>query len=325
MIVQPRNLLGAEELIELGQPQAAQAVQPSADLIPAPTPEAGELRYVRLTADEGKLLLQVVENIKDFAKDYFIEFHSYCPTERWQESLVKAGTWTHEIEKQLKAKKETVVVPAEAVFHLVDLEKCVSAARDARNDSAKLAFMFSAGGAIADVVFGLSWVAVPAYITGLAILFGRPLMARLNPEPEEPYKRALSGCTPAIGDHTDKRKILERVIVCPQRRLQTHWWGNVLPGVGSPEGAVCLVKDRFRVRVEGWAGDTVVAASGWTKAPMSECRARRQIAVWEPSGYTPRMTPFGRIPSTSGFNETFWVEYVGPLTGGMTRGAGPFG
>jgi hypothetical protein len=311
-----RHRLGAEELIELGQAPAARALPVS--------PE----RNVVVTRSEGQLLVRVVENVVSFAQGYPLEFNAYCPPERWQTALSKVGTWTHEIERQLNAGAASIVVPAEAVFHLVDLEKCVSAVRDARLSSAKLAFMISAGGAIAQTVLGISWIGLPAYATGLAILFGRPLLAKYNPEPQEPYKPALTGkgCgSHALGDHTDKRKVLERVITCPEPRLQRHHWGSVRPFARGYESAVCLAKGRFRVRVEGWMNDTVVVAAGWSEVELPECETRRSISVWEPADRNPRLTPFGAVPSESGFEDTFWVEYTGPLTAGVRRRAGPFG
>jgi hypothetical protein len=281
---------------------------------------------VTITREEGQLVIRIVEEIVNFAQAYPIEFHSYCPTDRWQESLTKVGTWSQEIEKQLRAGRDTVTIPADALLHLIDLEKCVSAARDARLDSSKTAFMLSAGGAIADIVFGLKWVGIPAYLGGLAILLGRPLMAKLTAEPQDPYKPALTGsCAASMGDHTDKRKILERVLVCPEDRLQEHWWGTVLPAPSDQQAAICLAKGRFRIRVEGWSRDSVTPMADWSVVAIGECDARRSIAVWEPPEAAPRITPFGPIQSRSGFDESYWVEYTGPLTRGVRRIAGPFG
>lgn len=315
-----RPSLGAEELIELGQAPLPAVAPPAA---PAP-------RTVALTAEEGRLLVRVMENVIAFKDGYPIEFISYCPPDRWQENSTRALTWTREIERRLDAGDRTVAVPADAVLRLIDLEKCVSAARDARLGAAKVAFTLSAVGAIADVVFGLSWVGVPAYLAGLAVLFGRPLMAKLRPEPQEPYKPSISGddcarTSASLGDHTDKRKVLERVLLSVAEPEQRHHWGTARPSFGPVQAAVCLSKGRFRVRVEGWLGDRVKPAEGWTRAPLSECDARRQIAVWSPCGVMARGTPYGPVPSSSGFEETYWIEYVGPLTGGACRVAGPFG
>lgn len=192
-----RAFLGAEELLELGQaavrPAVAPAPSPPPVPAPLPSPSAAIARAVPLSPEEAKLVVQVTENIVEFAKSYPIEFHAYCPTDRWQPSLVQIGTWTNEIKRQLNAGSRSVSVPADALFHLIDLEKCVSAARDARLSSAKLAFTFSAVGAIADIVFGLSWIGIPAYIAGLAVLFGRPLLARVQAEPQEPFRPTISG------------------------------------------------------------------------------------------------------------------------------------
>jgi hypothetical protein len=308
-----RYALGAEELIELGQ--TSQSVRPL----------SATGRTVFVSPEEGRLLVKVIENVVSFAKDYPVEFHSYCPTDRWQKALEQVGTWTQEIEKQLEKGMTQVAVPAEAVFHLVDLEKCVSAARDARLSSAKVAFTLSAVGAIADVVLGITWIGIPMYIAGLGLLFGRPLYAKYQAEPQEPYKPSLGAdCHKDLGDHTDKRKILERVIV---RRgpVEKHYWGEVWPTGGRQEDAVCLAKDRFRVRIEGWSGDRVVPAIGWRRAPLSDCDGRRELVVWGPCEIEPRATKWGKVPPDSGFEDTYWVEYTGPLTGGICRRAGPFG
>ena len=323
-MIQNTYVLGAEELIELGQ--AA---------LPAPTPPVDlAARTVIVSREEGELLVRVVENIVSFATDFPIEFHSHCPTDRWQKSLTQVGAWVQEIERQVKAGREQVTVPTEAVFRLVDLEKCVSAARDARLDAAKLAFALSAGGAVMDFVFGLSWVAMPMYIIGLGVLLGRPLLAKLNPEPQEPYKPFIAGaeCKVVSGDHfrmghhTDKKKVLERVILSPTPTLQKYHWGTVAPGFNGVESSICLAKSRFRVRIEGWQGDRVLPAPGWSNVPVIECEARKEIAVWSAcGGRPPRTTPYGKPPASSGFKNNLWIEYVGPLTGGVCRTAGPFG
>jgi len=323
-----RPFLGAEELLELGQ-GGLPAVRPStAETILGP-------RTVTLSRDEGELLVRVTENIVAFAQGFPIEFHSYCPTDRWQETLKQVGTWSHEIERQLDAGAQSVAVPAEAVLRLVDIEKCVSAARDARIGSAKTAFVLAAGGAIADIVFGLTWLGVPAYVAGLAVLFGRPLMAKLRPEPQEPYKPSIRGAflsgrvavemgcpdAPKV-----PQKVLERVIVGASVQVQKHHWGEVLPARGPNQSAVCLAKDRFRVRIEGRTGDRVIPGPGWDIAPIKDCEdAPIQIAVWQPCESPPRRTSYGPIPETSGHEETYWVEYVGPFTKGTCRRAGPFG
>jgi len=130
---------------------------------------------------------------------------------------------------------------------------------------------------------------------------------------------------PRLGDHTDKRKILERVIVAAMEPVQRHHWGEVRPGHGPVQSATCLAKDQFRVRVEGWADDVVLPREGWTRVPSSECQARKQIAVWSPSGTSPRSTEYGPVPGGSGYEDSYWIEYLGPLTGGVIRVAGPFG
>lgn len=315
--VRRRATLGAEELIELGQVRT-----PVAEAVPPP------LRAVTLSREEGQLLVKVVENIIAFSKEYPIEFQSYCPPDRWQKALQQVGGWSHEIQSQLAAGKTTVTVPSEAVLRLVDLERCITSARDARLSSARLSFLISAGAALGGTLLGLGWLTVPAYVAGLVILLGRPLVVKYTAEPEEPYRPMLSGDCEAhadMGDHTDKAKVLERVVLSRSPHTRVHHWGTVEVVPGPLEAGVCLAKEKHRVRVEGWRGDVVRPAPGWEKISVRECMARNVIGVWEACGADPRVTAFGPIPARSGHEETYWIEYVGPLTGGVCRRAGPFG
>lgn len=313
--------LGAEELIELGQ-----TAPKLTNVVPS--------RMVQITPDEGRLIVKTVENIVAFAQEFPIEFHSYCPVERWQNSLTQVGTWMHEIERQLEAKVQAINVPAESVFRLVDLEKCASAARESRLNAARWAFGLSAAGTIANVVLGLTWVTVPTYLAGLAILFGGPLVARLSAEPQEPYKPSigcrkafsLSGCT--APDETDEEKamikLVERVILTERPGRRDHWWGYVECNPGGQAASTCLKKGRLRVRVEGWIGDMVVPATGWEFSSDCEEAALNMIGVMETADEI-RETGFGPVPTVSRHAETYWIEYTGPKTKGTIRRAGPFG
>lgn len=324
--------MGATELIELGQarPPAVQTTTTPISINAA----APASRTISVSADEGRLIIKTVENVIAFAQEFPIEFHSYCPTERWQETLTKVGTWSHEIERQLQAGAKTVNVPAEAVFRLVDLEKCTSAARESRLKAAKWAFGLSAAGTIANVVLGLSWVTVPTYLAGLGILFGGPLIARLSAEPQDPYKPsigcvktyALSGCAPPKETEEEKAmiKLIERVILSNRHGRRNHWWGSVDCHPGGQLATTCLKKGRLRVRVEGWEGDTVTPAPGLEFSTDCEDKALNVIGVYEVDSEF-RETGFGPLPEKSRHPETYWVEYTGPKTNGTIRRAGPFG
>lgn len=329
-----RHSLGAEELIELGQ------------TLPSPRVSAPEAagRNIVVSPEEGRLMIAVVENIISFAKDFPIEFTSYCPTDRWQSALTKVGTWIQEIEAQLQAGKTSISVPAEALFHMVDLEKCVSAARDARLSASRWAFTISAGAGIVSTIFGISWLNIPAWIAGLAILFGRPLYARYQATPESPYAPALSGrgalsrrcglsgqcaiIAEKLAEEEKKdpnrRKVLERVVVFPEEGVQRHHWGIVKPSPGAVSGTKCLAKGRFRVRVEGWGDDEIIPSDGWSFTDPDDCDGQIVIAVWT-EGRDTTDTSWGEISQDSGHENTYWVEYIGPFTAGKIRRAGPFG
>lgn len=291
---------------------------------------SGAPRLVSVSRQEAEMMVRIVESIIDFARSFQLEFHSYCPMERWEPVLKKVGEGAASIEGQLEAGRDQIMVDADVVFAMTDLEECVSGSRDKRLESAKLALGISAAGAIGSVIFGLKWLAIPAYLVSLAIVLGKPLSERLKEEPAEPFRpetieRGLSGkCR--LGDHTDKAKVIERVLVAARPAVQRHHWGEVRPGRSLTAATVCLKKGLFRVRCEGWADDVVTAAPGWEMSSSDEClTARNEIAVWEPAGELPRKTHFGAVPSSSGHEHTYWIEYVGPLTGGIMRRAGPFG
>lgn len=197
-----RHALGAEELIELGSPRgvargASSLSQVSLVRMGAPNTDPPSQQTVTISRDEAKLMLKVVESIVSFSKDYAIEFQSYCPPERWTKALSDVGTWNHEIERQVNSGATTVTLPSDVVFRLIDLEKCITYARDARLDGAKLAFTVSAIASVADFVFGISWLATIGYIASLGIILGRPLYAKFRPDPQAPFAPALQGACPA--------------------------------------------------------------------------------------------------------------------------------
>jgi len=114
--------------------------------------------------------------------------------------------------------------------------------------------------------------------------------------------------------------VLERVIVHQGAEKQQHYWGSVEPSHhGSPK-TVCLTNGQYHVRVEGYADDQIRLNQGWDTVKSGECERNRAVVVWE----DPPDDNFDRIPSDSGLTETYWVEYVGVLTAGVTRRAGPF-
>jgi hypothetical protein len=282
-----------------------------------------------ISRQEGEMVVRIVESVVDFMKNFPLEFYSYCPPDRWKPVLEKVGNGVADIERQLATNAQQIVVSADTLFAVTDLEECVSGSRDARLSSAKTAMFISAGAAIGETLFGLSWLGLPAYIISLAIVLGRPLITRAKEVPAEPFRVDSMGsarrCV-SLGDHTDKAKLIERVIVTRNLPIERHYWGTVQAGSSGVSGCVCLTKEKFRVRIEGWVDDVVMPAGGWRFAPDSMCMsARNEIAVWSPPDEPPRDTGFPSVPSDSGHEKTIWVEYIGPLTGGATRKAGPFG
>jgi len=314
----------AEELIEMGQATALPMPGPSAET-------SASRRMVSLSAPEAEILVRVSESIRWFAEEFPIEFHSYCPPERWKDVLEKAGVLVAGIKQQLASGASSVVADAQSLMSIMDLEECVTAARDRRLSSSKMALIVSAAGAVGETIFGLPWLGLPAYIISLAMVLGRPLAEAVKETPAEPFRvgcRHSSGGSlgTSLGDHTDKAKVIERVIVSMTRKEQRYHWGAVRPSPSEAESSICLAKGEFRVRIEGWSEDQISLTEGWEVVPLSDCLvAKHEISVWEPCGGVPRKTPFGPILEDSGFENTFWAEYTGPLTGGICRRAGPFG
>lgn len=122
----------------------------------------------------------------------------------------------------------------------------------------------------------------------------------------------------------NRRTVLERVILSPYQGEQVHHWGVAYPNPGDVQNSVCLKKGRFRVRVEGWVGDRIIPAEGWTFAGPGDCEGQIVIAVWTPDRDTSE-SEWGEVNAESDHEKTYWVEYVGPRTGMGPRRAGPFG
>lgn len=159
---------------------------------PAALPSAGGVRMVTISRQEGEMLVRVVESIVDFTRGFPLEFHSYCPMKRWEEVLKQVGDGIGQIEAQLATKSDTIRISAETLFATMDLEECVSGARDARLSSAKTAMIISASGAIGETLFGWSWIGMPAYIISLAIVLGKPLTEYTKEFPAEPFRVGTS-------------------------------------------------------------------------------------------------------------------------------------
>lgn len=312
----------------MGQTRAAPAAS-----APAASPPAAPVA-VLLSRDEADLMVRTAESAVAFAHDYPLEFGAYCPPAEWEPVLRRAASAVTAAERQIAERRDPVSVPRDGLFAIIDLEECVSAAKDKRLDSTKLALVISAGGALAQVI-GLGWLSLPAYLASLAVTFGEPVMRFLKlkePEPQfqvgAPARAGGCGAAPSLGHHTDKARTIERVILPPSAPAPLrHYWGEAFPAWGPAEGAVCLSKGPFRVRVEGWTGDVVVPTPGWLRAPLSACEsAENVVAVWTVcGGAPPRATAFGPAPSRSRHEESWWAEYAGPATAGACRRAGPFG
>lgn len=269
-------------------------------------------------------MVRVVEAIVKFAQDFPLEFSSYCPVERWQPVLDQVGTGMSKIESQLQQNTSYIQVPADLVFATTDLEECVTGARDARLSSAKIALTISAIAAGAQILLGIGWLSLPAYIISLAVVLGRPLATRFKSQPAEPFQ---------VGDarhafpHKDARrrvKLLERVII--ERGGEQHFhWGSVLPAQGQGEGTVALALGDFRVRVEGFDLDRVTPSAGWRRVPVSDAtEALHEISVWTSGDLPPRSTLWGSVADRTRHRQGYWVDYTGIRTRGLLRRAGPF-
>lgn len=134
------------------------------------------------------MVVRIVNSVVEFGQGFPLDFYAYCPPERWKPVLDKVAGGVADLEKQLATGAQQIAASADMLFAVTDLEECVSGSRDARLKSAKLAMFISAGAAIGETFFGLSWLGVPAYIISLAIVLGRPLMERAKAVPAEPFR-----------------------------------------------------------------------------------------------------------------------------------------
>lgn len=291
-------------------------------------------RTVGLSRSEAEMMVRIFTGVTKFAQDFPIEFFAYCPSKKWQAVIDKAANGVATMQNRLRTNVPVIYVPAETITAIIDLGECVSGARDARLSSGKLAMMIAAGGVIGQSVFGLKYLATPAYIIALILSLGKPATAFVKEDVAEPFKPDVQTTTTAmaimsgaqLGDHTDKAKIIERVIVTPEFRTQKFHWGTVTPTSFEAPASTCLVKGEWRARIEGWVGDEVTLTDGWRYAENSECvHARNEIGVWSPCSTTHRHTGFPPVSLYSVHEHSYWIEYFGPLTEGSCRRAGPFG
>lgn len=274
-------------------------------------------------------MIRVVQGVVKFSTDFALEFHSYCPLDRWQPVIERATVGVRVIEAQLVAGADPVIVPSDTLFAIFDLEECTTGARDARLSSAKLALLVSAAAAVGGSFLGYAWLATPAYIASLAIVLGRPLAEHVKEVPAEPFRpdtlKGLSGRA-RLGDHSDKAKILERVILSARTQIQHYHWGMAVGAPHTPQASRCFTKGEWRVRVEGWEGDVIEPGPGWRMTASSMCEtARNEIAVYDSCEESVRSTGFPPVSLYSVHEESFWIEYVGPMTDWRCRRAGPFG
>lgn len=156
-------------------------------LRPAPAPAAAS-RMTVISRQEAEMVVRIVASIVEFGKGFPLEFYAYCPPDRWKPVLEKVAAGVSDLEKQLTAGAQQIAASEDMLFAVTDLEECVSGSRDARLKSAKMAMFISAGAAIGETLFGLSWLGLPAYITSLAIVLGRPLIEHAKEVPAEPFR-----------------------------------------------------------------------------------------------------------------------------------------
>lgn len=279
---------------------------------------------VPLSRQEADLVVRLSESIVAFAHGRPLEFHAYCPPDRWDARLRSVAAMVSSVERQISEGRASVVVPGDGIVALMDLEECVSGAKDKALSASRLSLLISSAGAVGWLV-GLPWLWIASYVASLAVSFGPPALEYLKSRGVDlPFRLGSAGGR-CLGDHTDKSKVLERAVLSrgPAAR---HRWGTAAPGRSPVERAVCLARGSARVRVEGWQDDRIWPAAGWAVAPSSECEdGRPQVWTWQPCGEPPRTTAFGPLPVESGHEATVWAGYSGPFTGGLCRLAGPFG
>lgn len=284
--------------------------------------QGGPPTQVAISRSEAEMLVRITSAIADFAEDFALEFNAYCNPSRWTPVLERVVKGIGQIETQLRDKSKTfVTAPSDLVFALMDLEECVSGARDARLSSSKIALIISAAGAFGEIILGIPWLGLPSYIASLAIILGRPAVAFFEKEPTAPFQvdvpPPIGGGIVSLGETRGRVKFLEYSVVGPGER---HWWGAVLPG-GAAVGRVCLAKGLFRVVVEGAGRGRITPATGWRFVGPEECaNAEHVIISWSPCGSS--MLEWARAIFSE--RDGIWAEYIGPNTGGVCRKAGPF-
>ena len=134
-----------------------------------------------LTPEEADLFLRTLDGIVAFAKDYPLEFQAFCNPEKFQGVIDVIAKAEGALRAQITSGTRERRIESDAVGALLDLEECVTGARDARLANARIALFTVVGGGIAASLLGLSALSTIGGITAIGILilgpFGRAATA----------------------------------------------------------------------------------------------------------------------------------------------------
>ena len=148
---------------------------------------------VRLPAEGARLLLRTIDSIVKFAQDFPIEFTAYCKPERFERVLKTLATTQVMVRTQLDRGDDPVTVPEEAALSLLDMEECISAAKDKRVDNTRLAFITLGGGSLAAWLTGFDPIATVASFAGVGFLLAKPFVESTQLAESDVFRQSLSG------------------------------------------------------------------------------------------------------------------------------------
>jgi len=146
-----------------------------------------------LTREGAELLQRTIDGIVEFAESYPIEFSAYCPADRFDGILPIIGRAQETITAQLLDEgRQNIIVPKDAALAVLDMEECISGAKDRRVTNTRLAFVTSVGGGIVASLVGLSIIKTVAVIAGIGFLVVKPIVEAEDLADTERFSQSLT-------------------------------------------------------------------------------------------------------------------------------------
>ena len=129
---------------------------------------------LRLDRQEAELFVRSLGAIVEFAGSYPLEFHVFCSPSKFEGAIKIVSEAERTARKQLEEGRTSVAIRGDAPLALMDLQECVSGAKNERLENARAAIFTSAGGGILAAIAGFPTIATIASLLAVSFLVLTP-------------------------------------------------------------------------------------------------------------------------------------------------------